>query len=181
MVGSSPTQAFPRIIIACQSRYFCEKSCKLIKKTDWWRDFKKAHPWFGFLCMQLGPQTNAPSTGYKPFVHQIGNASAASGQHITFTRDREASESVESHPSPHAVLGGFLTIDGEIFGITVAHPLSKAIHEAAAQSDSSYESWSEFEDDGEDDGCDGGLSSSASDYLCSNDEFMGSSSSTHSY
>ena len=169
MVGSEPARSFPRIVIACQSRYFCEKSRKLIKKTDWWREFKKDYPAFGFLCMQLGPQRYASVTGAGPCVYQIGNSRATSGQHIIFDSREEVLEDSKSVSLPRAMLGGFLNIDGKVYGTTVAHPLSHQISKSARLSESCHEAWSNFEDDGEDDGYDSDSDSSDSAYSYDSD------------
>jgi hypothetical protein len=56
MVGRTPDDARPSIIVHCQSKTCCERIIRAVQVTEWWKDFHAKYPAFSFIIASTAPR-----------------------------------------------------------------------------------------------------------------------------
>lgn len=126
MIGRDPSYAVPTVILGCQKRTIRKRAETLIKQSGLLDRF----PGMTLKTSSTTPQPLAKGERFPHLddqadattIYTIGNPHRSCGTHIILGQ----SGKMPSLSARKATLGGIIQIDGEDFGLTVAHAMDVA-------------------------------------------------------
>ena len=140
LVGTDPHTINPAIVIHCQDETYRKNAVKLIYRQLWWKVFETQHPSFILLQSPRAPTpATTPPRRISPTVSETksepGDPPTAPERILyaelySFRRCGSGIEFSSHNPSRPlsdraiATVGGYVTVDGDLVGLSVAHPLA---------------------------------------------------------